>query len=338
MLKKIFLLLILVAIIYAGYKLGVRPSFGSDSLDFIQLPEGFKIEVFADDLGGSKISTPGPNPGPRMMDFKYDTVFVTVPSKGEVYAFEDKNMDSGVESKKLFINNLNKPHGIAFYNDWVYIAEEDKVIRVKNEGNTANLNTVERLLDLPGGSHWTRTIKIINNSLFISIGSSCNVCDEEDYRRSTIQKCNLNGKNCETFASGLRNSVGFIEHNSKIYATDNSRDGLGENLPPDEINIIEEDKDYGWPYCYGKNIHDIEFDKNTYVRDPCAYKKESLIDLQAHSAPLGLTVYTGNSFPEQYKGKMFVAYHGSWDRDSPTGYKIVTVDLETKEVKDFATG
>ncbi|MBI2148531.1 PQQ-dependent sugar dehydrogenase [Candidatus Woesearchaeota archaeon] len=339
MLKKILVLIILIAVVwYVADKFTIRPSIKEKSLDFIELPKGFYIEVFADNIGGSKLSTPGPNPGPRMMGFKNDTVYVAVPSQGEILALEDKNQDSKIDAKNILINGLNRPHSIDFYEDWVYIAEENRVIRVKNENNLARLDTLQELVKLPNGGHWTRTIKIFNNSLFISTGSSCNVCIEEDKKRSAIQKCDLDGKNCVIFASGIRNAVGFIQHESKIYATENSRDGLGEDLPPDEINVIEAGKDYGWPYCYGKKIHDTEFDKNQNFKYPCHSTEPSFIDLQAHSAPLGLAVYTGNKFPKEYQGDLLVAYHGSWDRDKPTGYKIVSIDLQTKEVKDFATG
>jgi len=133
--------------------------------------------------------------------------------------------------------------------------------------------------------------------------------------------------------------VGFtFAPDGRAYATDNGRDSLGDDLPPDEINVLQEGKDYGWPICYGKNVHDADFDKNVYVRDPCEDKEPSLVDLQAHSAPLGLAFYNGKQFPDEYNGKFFIAYHGSWNRNAPTGYKIVTVDPAIGETKDFATG
>jgi len=132
----------------------------------------------------------------------------------------------------------------------------------------------------------------------------------------------------------------FHPETGVMYATDNGRDNLGEDIPPDEINIIEDGKNYGWPICYGKNIHDTDFDKNIYFRNPCMepFEMPSFIDLQAHSAPLGLTFYSGDSFPQEYRGDLFVAYHGSWNRIVPTGYKIVSIDMLNITVKDFATG
>ena len=309
----------------------------------ISLPEGFKIEIFADNLGGSSISTPGPNPGPRMMLFKDNVLYVSVPNQGRVIALPDENRDNKPDKVINFMENLNKPHGLDFFNDSFYIAEENRIIKVKDVDKDlkADMNTLEVLTDLPsGGGHFTRTIKIINSFLFVSTGSSCNVCYETDERRAAISICDSEGKNCRVFARGLRNSVGFVYDNitKSIWATDNGRDLLGDDLPPDEINVIKDDKDYGWPICYGNKIHDTEFDKNVYVRDPCEDTEPSTVDLQAHSAPLGLAFNYGNNFPQDYYGNLFVAYHGSWNRKVPTGYKIVRIDTNTKTVTDFATG
>ncbi len=323
--------------------LGIKPSVKSDTLEEIDLPPGFKIEVYADALGGSSVAYPGPNPGPRMMLLKDSVLFVTIPNIGKVVALPDRNGDKKADSVVTFIDKLNNPHGIDYYNGWFYIAEENRVIRVKANDIKADTGTLEVLIDnLPTGGHFTRTIKIHNNSLYLSIGSSCNVCYEQEELRGAITKCNVDGTDCSIFAKGLRNAVGFVFHpvTGKMYATENGRDFLGEDLPPDEINLVEEGKNYGWPICYGKNIHDTDFDKNVYIRNPCMepFEMPSLIDLQAHSAPLGLAFYYGDSFPKEYRGNLFVAYHGSWNRKIPTGYKIVSIDMNNFTVRDFATG
>lgn len=323
--------------------LGVRLTSKAGVLDKIQLPSGFKIEILADNLGGSPVSYPGPNPGLRMMLLRGDALFVTIPSQGKVVAIPYTGGNKA-GAASTFIDGLNNPHGIDFHDGWFYIAEENRVIRVKEGGNlTADRDTLQVLVgDFPTGGHFTRTLKIYNNSMYVSIGSSCNVCQESDERRATIMKCGLDGTGCRVFARGLRNAVGFVFHpeTGKIYATENGRDNLGEDIPPDEINLVEDGRNYGWPICYGKNVHDTDFDKNVYVRNPCMepFETPSLVDLQAHSAPLGLAFYYGKSFPEGYKGKLFVAYHGSWNRKVPTGYKIVTIDVDSGEVRDFATG
>ena len=360
---KGWIFFVVLALFVVGYFVAdyftIRPAVRQAGLEFVELPPGFKIEVFAENLSPSSFSTPGPQGGPRLMEFKNDTVFVAVPNLGAVMAFEDKDGDAKPEAKKIFIDGLENPHNVAFSGDWVYIAAEGGVVRVKdtNGDNVAERETLERLVDLPSGDHWTRTVKIfgpstaplgadpelverVGNSMYISVGSTCNVCNEKDTRRAAIMKCDLDGKNCKTFAKGLRNAVDFIEYNGKIYGTDNGRDKLGNDIPPDEINILEGGKNYGWPICYGKNIHDADFDKNIYIRNPCdePFETPSFIDLPAHVAPLGLAFYTGTKFPKDYHGQLFIAYHGSWNADPAVGYKVVTVDIESSEIKDFATG
>jgi len=335
---------VLVLVFIAVSFLGIRPRTPS-SLQDIRLPDGFVIEVFADNLGASPAAYPGPNTGPRMMEFIDGVLFVSIPAQGRVVALPDDNHDFKADRVVTVIDKLGNPHGLAYYNSWLYIAEEERVVRVKLDKDLkADMSTLEVLIGripnerLPHGGHFTRTIKIFNNSLYLSVGSSCNVCFEKDERRAAISKCDLDGRNCRIFAKGLRNAVGFVFHpvTGEMYATENGRDLLGDDIPPDEINLIGEGKDYGWPICYGNRIHDTDFDKNVYVRNPCEYTEPSLIDLQAHSAPLGLAFYYGDNFPEEYHGDLFAAYHGSWNRGEPTGYKIVRIT--DGRVEDFATG
>jgi len=152
------------------------------------------------------------------------------------------------------------------------------------------------------------------------------------------------GSDFKEFARGLRNTVFFRWSyiDGKMWATEMGRDNLGDDLPPDEINIIKQEGDYGWPICYGKNIHDSGFDKNVYIRDPCADKIPSYIDLQAHSAPLGLAFVPEEGWPQDYWYNLFVTYHGSWNRSEPTGYKVVRIKLDDKGnylgTEDFITG
>ena len=335
--------LIILAALYLV--VGIRPSIDSASLDVIDLPSGFEIEIYADDLGSSLLSYPGPNAAPRMMMLKDDVLFVSLTRQGRILALRDTNGDKRADETAVFIDDLNNPHGLDFHEGWFYIAEEQRVVRVQdiNGDLVADRDTLEILIDdLPAGGHFTRTVKIHNDSLYLSAGSSCNVCIEKDERRSAITRCNLDGTECQVFARGLRNAVGFVFHplTGKMYATENGRDWLGDDLPPDEINLVEEGKNYGWPICYGRNIHDTDFDKNVYIRNPCMepFEMPSLVDLPAHSAPLGLAFYYGSNFPEEYRGDLFVAYHGSWNRNVPTGYKIVRIDMDDLSVHDFATG
>lgn len=335
--------LLVLTFAYVAYNyIGVRPSAGANGLENISLPPGFVIDTYAENLGSSLLSYPGPDPGPRMLLQKDGVVYVSIPNRGLISVLPDWNGDGKADEVGVFISGLNYPHGIDYDDGWFYIAEEDRVIRVRNDDGdlAADVDSMEVLIDdLPGGGHSTRTVKINDSALYLSMGSSCNVCYEEDERRAAITKCDPDGSNCSVFASGLRNSVGMEFHptTGQLYATENGRDWLGDDLPPDEINLIEEGKDYGWPTCYGKNIHDTDFDPEGSV-NACENKTPSLIDLQAHSAPLGLTFYNGSTFPEEYQGDLFVCYHGSWNREEPTGYKIVNIDMDTLNVSDFATG
>ncbi len=342
--SRLAIIAVIVAIVtilaLAYFLAGIRPSVQSD-LNKIALPAGFVIEVFADDLGKSSVSYPGPNTGPRMMEFHNGVLYTSITSQGRVVALPDRNRDGKADEIVTVIEKLNKPHGLAFYQDWLYIAEENRVIRIKINDLKADLSTLQVLIDdLPTGGHFTRTIRTHNDALYISIGSSCNVCIEQDQRRAAITKCDIEGRDCKVFAKGLRNAVGIAFHprTGELWATDNGRDLLGDDLPPEEVNLVNEGKDYGWPICFGNKINDRDFDKNVYIRDPCADTEAPTIEMQAHSAPLGLAFYYGNNFPEEYRGNMFVAFHGSWNRGQPTGYKIIRIDVNSKSVRDFASG
>ncbi|MBI2108401.1 hypothetical protein HYT54_04705 [Candidatus Woesearchaeota archaeon] len=183
----------------------------NDAIKSIKLPRRFNIGIFASGLGGSIFAYPGPNQGPRFMEFYNDVLFVSVPGSGKIFALPDGNKDGEADGKIVVMDKLNNPHGIAFYNDWMYVANEDSIIRVKiGSDMKAVENTSERIADLPSGGHWTRTIRINNQDIYVAIGSSCNLCEESDERRASIMKCSLDGK-CGIFAKGIRNAVGFAK-------------------------------------------------------------------------------------------------------------------------------
>jgi glucose/arabinose dehydrogenase len=300
-------------------------------LPFITLPSGFSISIFAEGLGS-----------PRLMAFNEGTLFATIPSTGTVVALPDEDGNGKADRVHVVVDSLNRPHGIAFFNNRLYIAETDKVSRfLLDKDGTPRADTKEILIDnLPTLGHWTKTIKIHDNKLYLAMGSSCNVCHEDDERRAAITQCESDGTGCKVFAKGLRNAVGFIFVDSFLYATDNGRDWLGPDLPPEEVNIVQEGRDYGWPICYGNKIHDTEFDDNQYIRDPCEDTATPVVEMQAHSAPLGLAYYKGQAWPEDYRNSLFVAFHGSWNRVEKTGYKVVRIDLDDAQLRaeDFAAG
>jgi glucose/arabinose dehydrogenase len=175
------------------------------------------------------------------------------------------------------------------------------------------------------------------------VGSSCNVCIEEDRRRAKILVVPAMGGGLKTFASGLRNAVFMTIHpkTKKVWATEMGRDYLGDDLPPDEINIIEPGRNYGWPFCYGKNVHDANFDPaGTHsCREPETVP--AYIDIPAHSAPLGIAFFPEEGWPPEFRDNFLVALHGSWNRSVPTGYKIVRYRPDGSggyTSEDFASG
>lgn len=324
----------------------------------LSIKNNANVSIYAKDLGD-----------PRVLQFAPSgLLFVSVPGEGKIYALVDANNDGTVEEKKTVVENLNNPHGFAFKCEMqeggeekckMYIAETDKVSEFDFDKASAVASNGNKIVDLPpDGRHFTRTIMFMpspnENKLLISIGSSCDVCIESDKRRAKILVYDIAAKELKDFAIGLRNSVFMNIHpaTGKIWATEMGRDFLGDDLPPDEINIIEEGNpstgpgvnNYGWPICYGKNIHDTDFDKNTYIRNPCMepFETPSYIDIPAHSAPLGLAFIPEEGWPEDMQHDLLVAYHGSWNRSVPTGYKIVRYDLDENGKyigeEDFITG
>lgn len=304
----------------------------------LSIPGDLLISIFAKDLGN-----------PRVMKFDPSGVLVvSIPSEGKVVALPDKNLDEKADSTVTVVGGLNNPHGIAFRCDdkcSLYIAETNGVSVYDYDRETFRATGRKKIIDLPsGGGHFTRSIILTNiagvEKLLISVGSSCNVCNESDERRAKILSANPDGSDLKTYASGLRNSVFMTLRpgTDEIWATEMGRDLLGDDIPPDEINIIHEKGNYGWPTCYGKNIHDTNFDHNTYFRAPCMepLETESLIDIPAHSAPLGLAFVPNDSgWPEEYRGDLLVALHGSWNRSVPTGYKIIRYDLKEGSPSDL---
>jgi len=310
----------------------------------LKIPDGFSISIFAKDLGGPRVLTFDPT----------GKILVSIPSQGKILRIYDADNDGFGETVNTVISGLNRPHGIAFNCAEtpckLYIAETDKVAAYDYDENLGIAKNKTILAELPGsGRHFTRTIGFgPDGRLYVSIGSSCDVCIENDTRRAAIFSMDKDGSDFHKFAGGLRNAVFFAWHplTKDLWATEMGRDYLGDNLPPDEINIVKNGNDYGWPICYGKNIHDTNFDRNVYVRDPCASKTPSYIDIPAHSSPLGLAFIPADSkWPREYWNNLLVAFHGSWNRTVPTGYKVVRYKLDENgnppadvSSEDFITG
>ncbi len=272
-------------------------------------------------------------------------LFVSQHRVGRVVALPDRDDDGQADKTTVILEGRETPHGLAFVQldsgYYLYIAEETQVVRLKRRAKPFEYGPPETIIDdIPDGGHTTRTIKIKDGHLYLSVGSSCNVCREGNPIRAAVSRYDLDGKNGEVFASGLRNSVGieFSPYSGKLWGVNNGRDMLGDDHPREELNIIDKGKHYGWPYCYEDRIPDPEFGR---LMD-CNKTQIPAHTFTAHMAPLGLAFYQKGSLPAKYNNSLFIAFHGSWNRSVPAGYKVVRLKLDANgtplEHEDFITG
>ncbi len=320
-------------------------------------PPGFTVDLLAKDLENPRELRVAPN----------GDVFVAESAAGRVRVLRTKA--STVEQNEIFAKGLDRPFGIAFYPrenpQWAYIAESNAVLRVPYQsGDLAARGPRETIINkLAGGSggHWTRDLAFSRDGkrLFVSVGSQSNVAERmpkrsppetgplgaawaEEQRRADVLVCDPDGKNLQVFATGLRNCVGLAVHpaTGDLWCSTNERDGMGDDLVPDYITRVKEGQFFGWPWYW---LGDHE-DPRLKGDRPDLKGKVTVPDvlLQAHSASLQMTFYDGDSFPKEYRGDGFAAFHGSWNRARRTGYKVVRVPLRegipTGEYEDFLTG
>ena len=336
---------------------GAGPALRSPGVDIVRLIEklnadspdvplslqwGFSLSIFAKGLADPRVMVLDPA----------DNLLVSVPSQGRVVALPDRDRDGRADTVVTVVDGLDRPHGMALRCTpacMLYIAEEGQVNAFSYDMKTMKAAKQKKIADLPAhGGHATRTLLFLpglpDDQLLIAVGSSCNVCAEEDWRRAKVLVVSAGGGPLRTFASGLRNTVfmAIRPETKEVWATEMGRDYLGDELPPDEINIIASGRNYGWPFCYGKNVHDDDFDSamKASCEEPETYP--SHIDIPAHSAPLGLSFVPEEGWPAGFRNNLLVAYHGSWNRSVPTGYKIVRYRLDAAgnflRVDDFLTG
>jgi glucose/arabinose dehydrogenase len=309
--------------------------------EVIHLPPGFGISVFVRGLRDPRMMALGPD----------GQLYVAERGAGRIVRLPDRDHDGVADGVEVVAEELSAPSSIAFYEDGsLYVGETTRIVRLSapDEAQALSLSeggvfqAREVIIDgLPSDGHNTRTVLFSPDwaTLFVSVGSSCNACIEEDERRAAIVRYNPDGGGEEVFARGLRNAVGitFRPGTDELWATNNGRDWLGDDLPPETVYRVRPGDDAGWPYCHSGRIADPDYGSP----DACDGILAPAVEMQAHSAPLGLTFYTGQQFPQEYHGDLFVAFHGSWNRTVPTGYKVVRIPLRNGTpgpVQDFATG
>ena len=281
--------------------------------DPLRVPPGFKIAVFADKLQGVRFLALGPG----------NVVYASQPGSGQIVKLADANHDGVADTPEVVARGLKGPFGIAFRGDTMYVAEETRVKRF-DPGSREPKTIID---DIPGGGHSTRTIVFgPDGKLYLAVGSSCNLCDERDSLRAAVSQFNGDGSGGRVFARGLRNTVGiaFNPTTGELWGGNNDRDNLGDDVPPEHVNIIKDGRNYGWPQCYLPGKPNPE-----YGSADCSTVEPPAITVQAHSAPLGIAFYTGTQFPREYRGDAFVTLHGSWNRTVPTGAKVVRIKVDS---------
>ena len=298
-------------------------------LEKIVLPDGFKIEIYASDVENARSMTVSPS----------GTVFVGNRKSDNVFALIDENKDGKVDKKYLITDKLkNMPNGVAFHEGDLYVAEVNKIWVFKDIENKLKLidengfypeDPILITDDFPSDKHhgWKYIAIGPDNKLYVPVGAPCNICESRDEIYSTITRMDLDGSNREIYVRGVRNTVGFTwnKETGEMWFTDNGRDMLGDNYPPCELNkVTKPDQHYGYPYCHGGDISDPEFGSKYACEDFI----KPMQNLGPHVAPLGLKFYDGDMFPEEYKGDIFIAEHGSWNRTKKIGYRITRVKIK----------
>lgn len=287
----------------------------------IKLPPGFEIHVFADHVPGARSMKLGSN----------GTLFVGTRETGKVYAVPDRNKDNRADEVITVAEGLRMPNGVAFRDGALYVAEISRVLRYDNIENTLENPAAPVVVNdsFPTDAHhgWKFIAFGPDDRLYVPVGAPCNVCDPKDPRYATIMRMQPDGSGLEIFAHGVRNSVGFDwnPETNILWFTDNGRDWLGDNKPPDELNRAPEmGMNFGFPFCHGKDILDPEFGDD----HKCSEFTPPVQELGPHVAALGMRFYTGEMFPDEYRNQIFIAEHGSWNRTIPIGYRVTLVRLQ----------
>lgn len=293
----------------------------------LHLPPGFHVSVYASDLDDARTLLLAPN----------GDVLVAQPGAGRITILRG-------EQRFVYAKGLDEPFGLAIHGGFLYVGNENAVVRIPYQpGDTQARGAAQKIADLPSGGHSTRGLLFnrAGTKLYVSVGSDSNVNAGEEPRRAAILELNPDGTGQRVFASGLRNPIGMAWEalTGALWTSVNERDGLGEDLVPDYVTDVKPGAFYGWPYAYLGPHADPRRNEHPELV-PKAIAPSLLI--QSHSAPICIAFYDGAMFPPQYRGNLFVALHGSWNRAQRTGYKIISVPMKNGRpaggYDDFLTG
>jgi glucose/arabinose dehydrogenase len=334
---KIFLVLLTTMIISQSPPTPSLPTIETDlPLENINLPEGFQIHIYAQNI-----------PNARSMTVADDgTVFVGTRQPGVIYAIRDTDGDHYAETVHVLAQGLTQPNGVAYHEGSLYVADISRILRYDEVLNAVDQQTQPEahiIFDnlLPDVHHGWKYLRIgADGMLYVPQGAPCNVCSASD-SYGYLSRLNLDGSDFEIIATGIRNTVGFDWHpeTGDIWFTDNGRDMLGDDIPPDELNHVSEvGQHFGFPHCFGTDVVDPEHG----YHNACLDFTPPVQDLGPHVASLGIRFYTGEQFPESYLNQPFIAEHGSWNRSERIGYRVTNVfineDNESEGYEVFADG
>lgn len=294
------------------------------SLSKIKLLDNFKIELYASKVKNARAMTWGKN----------QVLFVGSRDEGKLYAITDDNNDSKADEVITIASELHMPTGVAYKDGNLYVSEINRILVFKDIDNTFKNSPKPEVLpyEFPNEKHhgWKYLKFGPDGKLYVPVGAPCNICESpQDERFATIMRIDPDGKNAEIFARGVRNSVGFDWNplDNTLYFTENGRDWMGDDIPPCELNHAPSaNMNFGYPYCHGG----LYLDPDIKTKKSCDDFTKPLQNLGPHVAPLGMTFYTGNQFPDEFKNAILIAEHGSWNRNEPIGYRISMVKLDDK--------
>lgn len=307
-------------------------------LDSIEMPEGFEIELYA--------SVPNARSLARSPS---GTIFVGNRTGGSVYAVVDRPDREDGERRVVEIDSgLRMPNGVAFRDGSLYVAEVSRILRY--DGIEERLDDPPEPVvvtdDYPTDRHhgWKYIAFGPDGLLYVPVGAPCNICDSENPIYDTITRLDVTAEDPaatrEIYAAGIRNTVGFTWHpeSGDLWFTDNGRDMMGNDVPPDELNrATEKGQHFGYPYCHGGDIPDPEFGRSDQEGGVCSKYVPPVQNLGPHVAALGVEFYQGEMFPAEYRGDLFIAEHGSWNRDTPIGYRVTRVELDGHRATAYET-
>jgi Raf kinase inhibitor-like YbhB/YbcL family protein len=313
----------------------VQPT--SDRIGKLKLPEGFTVEPFAQGLGNSRIIA--------VSDQGF--VYVSRREEGDVLLLKDENGDGKADKPPVQVVARAQAHGLAIKGNKLYLVtvKEVFVAEIKQDGMLGPLEMI--IGDLPdSGQHPNRVMAFgPDGMLYISVGSTCNACNESNAENATMLRATPDGKSRTIFASGLRNTIGFDwnRQTGELWGLDHGIDLLGDEVQPEELNKLEQGKQYGWPHVYGKgDIYPQSTPVGGLTKEQWRAQSVSMVlGYTAHAAPMQLKFYSGTSFPAEYAGDAFATMRGSWNRNPASGYEIVRIHFENgqpKSIEPFLTG